>query len=260
MRITLLSLLALSLFFACKSEPKAPPAQPLTVEVQAIKLKDVVKDSSMVEIEVDYPTLTGGPNAAATAIINDSIRSAMYGCIGAPLNVPVPAAFDSALVRMREQMKMDEPPIPGMDYKRTFAGKVAANTPRWISLEMNWYEYMGAAHGMYSTVLESYDLNTGKQIALTEIISDTTAFQPVLEKAYLEAKQKQMEDPKVTLKDILYDDVAKLPINQNYCLTKEGIRFNYQPYEVAAYALGETDVLVTWEQLGNLADKKKWME
>jgi hypothetical protein len=43
-----------------------------------------------------------------------------------------------------------------------------------------------------------------------------------------------------------------------YCLVSEGVRFIYNPYEVAPYAVGQTDILLTWEQLGKLADKSKW--
>jgi len=43
-----------------------------------------------------------------------------------------------------------------------------------------------------------------------------------------------------------------------FCVLPEGVRFIYNPYEVAAYAFGQTDILLTWAQLGTLADKSKW--
>jgi hypothetical protein len=45
-----------------------------------------------------------------------------------------------------------------------------------------------------------------------------------------------------------------------WCVVPEGVRFIYNPYEIAAYALGQTDITLTWAQLGSLADQKKWLE
>lgn len=44
----------------------------------------------------------------------------------------------------------------------------------------------------------------------------------------------------------------------NFAVTTEGVEFYYNPYEVAAYVFGPTDILFTWEQLGRLADKARW--
>ena len=45
----------------------------------------------------------------------------------------------------------------------------------------------------------------------------------------------------------------------NVGVVAEGIRFFYNAYEVAPYAVGAGDVLLTWDQLGALADKGKWI-
>jgi hypothetical protein len=41
-------------------------------------------------------------------------------------------------------------------------------------------------------------------------------------------------------------------------IVREGIRFLYNPYDVASWAVGRTDVLLTWEQLGALAERTRW--
>jgi hypothetical protein len=49
-----------------------------------------------------------------------------------------------------------------------------------------------------------------------------------------------------------------LALPSNVCIIKEGVRFVYNPYEIMAYAYGMSDVVITWEELGKLADRAKW--
>ena len=59
--------------------------------------------------------------------------------------------------------------------------------------------------------------------------------------------------------DLLFPDL-KFDLPQNIAVVKEGIRFLYNPYEMTAYALGEFDLLLTWEQLGGLIKKENWLD
>jgi Protein of unknown function (DUF3298) len=101
----------------------------------------------------------------------------------------------------------------------------------------------------------TYDLATGKRVGITEFVTDTTAVVKMLEQAF--RKDKQVGE-KENIADHLLIPQMMLPINAG--LVQEGIRFYYNPYEIAAYALGPTDVILTWEQLGALADRKKWIK
>jgi hypothetical protein len=76
--------------------------------------------------------------------------------------------------------------------------------------------------------------------------------------AFIEEKKEPGESPK--LADLVFPEFKQLPMPMQWCVVPEGVRFIYNPYEIAAYALGQTDITLTWAQLGSLADQKKWLE
>ncbi len=245
-------------FFACQpNTPPAPPAAPLTVTMTEVKKENCVHDTICATLHLSYPVLNGGPNAAVTAAINDSIQDFLFLVAEANPDLPLAQSIDSAALAMFEMLKEDVS-MRGGEYEMSFTNeltsKVLWQTNRFLSLEMNTFAFSGGAHGMYGTLLETFDLTTGKTPALTDIIRDTSALRPLLENAFL--KSKQADAPDATLRDLLLVEQLTMPVM--YCVLPEGVRFVYNPYEVAAYAVGQTDILLTWEQLGKLADKSKW--
>ena len=48
-----------------------------------------------------------------------------------------------------------------------------------------------------------------------------------------------------------FDD-NKFSLNDNFALTEDGIRFFYNSYEIAPYALGTTDITISYDSIKNL--------
>ena len=243
---------------ACQpNNPPAPAAAPLTVTMAKWNKENCLRDSICATLSLSYPVLTGG--TTATAAINDSIEAFVYLVAEPDPNLPLPQAFDSAALKMFVMLREDEA-MRGSEYTMSFTNeltsKVLWQNSRYLSLEMNTYSFRGGAHGMYGTLLETFDLATGKPLDLTAIIKDTMALRPLLEKAFVDAKKTDVPD--ATLRDLLLPEIKQLPMPAMYCLIPEGVRFVYNPYEVAAYAVGQTDILLTWQQLGALAEQAKW--
>jgi hypothetical protein len=49
-----------------------------------------------------------------------------------------------------------------------------------------------------------------------------------------------------------------LPVPVHFGIVADGVQFLYNPYDVASWAVGRTDVLLTWEQLSGTADRTRW--
>jgi hypothetical protein len=256
---TVLAMLCFCLLQACKNEAPSP-STPLLYQTNRINLQDCVKDSTCAELKVMYVQFTGGTNPVAISAINDSIRLAALDCVGADPKIPVPATFDSAVATLKALMMSDNPDRSGMGYYREFDSKLRLQNAVLVSVEMNMSDYMGGAHGGAASVFSSYDLNTGKSIPLTAVVSDTNALRPMLDKGFVGAKKEGAEDPNLQLTDLLYPGLTTLPISTNFCILNEGLAFMYQPYEVAPWAVGATEIILTWEQLGALVDKRKWLK
>lgn len=254
------TILGATTFFACQpSAPGPAAASPLTVTIATVKKEKCLRDSVCATLDLSYPVLSGG-NAAITNAVNDSIMAFVYLAADADPAWPMAQVFDSAAQKMYGMLEEDAAmrgadAIP-MSFTNELKSKVLWQTNKYLSLEMDTWSFSGGAHGMYGTLLETFDLATGKILDLTAIIKDTTALRPLLEKAFVEAKKE--DAPDLTLQDLLFPEFKQLPMPVIYCIVAEGVRFMYNPYEVAPYAVGQTDILLTWTQLGGLADKGKW--
>lgn len=252
------------LLFSCKNESKpaeAATGDAFTVKYEEYHSKKCVRDTVCVAVDIIYPVLQGGNQSAVLQSINDSTNALIGMLIGMENPRPVPAGFDSAAIELYnmldEQVRSMTDMVPD-GYALEITGKASWQTARYLSYQIGSYSYAGGAHPNSYLALMTYDLTTGKALTLPQIIADTTALRPLLEAGMLEAKKEF--DPEITLKEMLFEPDQPLAFPQNFAVTAEGVHFYYNPYEVAAYAYGPTDIMLSWEKLGKLADRSKWVQ
>lgn len=257
-----LTLLLLSLVtFACQQDkPATPVAPPVTVAFQEYKFEKCVKDSVCARINASWPVLSGGTNAAAIKAINDSLQ--LYAGAGMMSNhqMPLEKALDSTSLELYALLETDlkERPDWTSSYEQELTSQKVLQNSKIVSFNINASGFTGGAHGYYASAFSTFELTTGKELMLTDIISDTIALRPMLEKAFVDEKKADMPD--ATLKDLLLNPDAPLALPVNVCIVQDGVSFFYNPYEVASWAVGPTAITLTWDQLGALADRKKWIE
>ncbi len=114
-------------------------------------------------------------------------------------------------------------------------GDVETLTPKVLSYATNVSEYSpGAAHGNYGISYINYDLETGKIIKLSDILTPEGIVEMPIR---LRSTAEQMRDV------IGRTDIDALPGGDNFYITASyELVFSYQPYEVASYAQGEIQI------------------
>jgi len=247
-------------FFACKQDKPTVSTAPITITDTKLNAQDCVHDSICASISLVLPQLSGGSNPAAVAAINDSLRLLALSALEVNPKLSLQAGFDSSMLdlfnNLKEHIKMS-PDWPG-SYTREVTGKNLWQSSQFVSFETNMYSFTGGAHGGFASILRTYDISSGKSVSLTDVVRDTASLVPMLETGFVAAKKEGTQE--LNLSDLLFEEFKRLPVTTNFCLVKEGVRFFYNPYEVAAWAVGSTEITLTWEQLGALADKKKWVQ
>lgn len=244
-------------FIACRENTSKTNIAPLQSIAVTKSVRECLRDSICYNISLNYPEFTGGPNPAATNAINDSLRLGVYSILEVNMQLSLEAAIDSARVHMRRLLSLDMemmPDITDREYYSEVDGSMLWQNGQYLSVEMNASGFTGGAHGYYGTALTTYDLNTGKSLLLSAVISDPEALRTMLGEAFVAEKQEMV--PGVTLAELLLEPDQPLALPVNFCILPEGIRFMYNPYEVAPYAVGQTDIMLSWEQLGQLAKIK----
>lgn len=239
---------------ACQPNASAPAKAPLTAQPSTFTKKTCgAQPEQCASIELKYFEFAGGEATVATAV-NDSIRHFMLASVGGNHALPFKTALDSAAAEFAKGYFEGGSEIPVFIEANT---TVLLQNSKILSLALSENSYQGGAHPNSATILYTFDLSSGKVAGITDLVKDTTMLLPLLEAGFRKAKEMK---PGETLADYLYPDLKSLPLSQFVCVVPAGLRFFYNPYEVGPYAIGSTDITLTWEELGKLADKSRWIE
>lgn len=116
---------------------------------------------------------------------------------------------------------------------------------------IEYNEYTGGAHGIYMTTFLNMDLRTLAPIRLDDLfVSD-------YKEALTDLLWNQlMADNKVTtrqeLEDMGYATTGDLEPTENFYISKEGITFFYNVYDIAPYVMGPVKITLPYEMLQHL--------
>lgn len=258
-----LSLATFLLLFACtQNKPSQPPTAALAVvKMEEKTMRKCARDSTVcAEVTLRYPTLSSERNVAAISAINEALREKALTGLEANPKMSVEQALDSVqknlLAMLKEHLKMS--PDWDADYTKGVNTETLLNSARFVSFEMTCSGFTGGAHPYYHASLTTYNLSSGQPVQLSDIVRDTAALRPMLEEGFVDAKKEAMPD--ATLADLLFPELTQLPLPTNVCIVPDGLRFFYNPYEVAPWAVGPTEITLTWEQLRDLVERGKWVD
>jgi hypothetical protein len=131
----------------------------------------------------------------------------------------------------------------------SYGMEVLDNRGDRVSLAYNNYWYTGGAHGNYGASLATYDLKQQKTLILDDVFKPN--YKPTLNAALARSVRRYFGlAPKAPLTEALFEN--KIEANDNFAVTSKGILFNYDPYEIAAYAAGQIQLFVPFEELKNV--------
>ena len=108
---------------------------------------------------------------------------------------------------------------------------------------MRYYSYTGGPHGVGGNEYLTVDMTTHKVLTLSDIIDQKKLpeVKELLWSFYTDYGRIKDEDAFTKKTDF---DVSK-----NFYLAHDGIHFIYDEYEIASYADGEQDLVISWGQL-----------
>lgn len=210
-----------------------------------------------VTVSVAYFLLKDDSKAALA--INDSLRQLTAGSIVGWLDSTTIANNPDARTNLNkaaslfaadyESMMKDMDKLGGCWELKTTADTVYAG-PNALTVKVETFAYTGGAHPNTNLSFYTFDRKTGKALSLNDLVTDTTALLNVVEMAF---RKQQNLPPQYNLEErgyFLRDGRFFLPANMG--VGRNGLIFYYNPYEIAAYALGPIEVTVPYEQLNGI--------
>ena len=103
--------------------------------------------------------------------------------------------------------------------------------------------YEGGAHGINQQITMNFEAKTGRQLTLADIFA--TGYEQPLKTVLLKAlKAKTGCNSLSALHDKGYLYSMDIFPSENFILSEEAITFIYNPYEIAPYAMGSTELII----------------
>jgi hypothetical protein len=140
----------------------------------------------------------------------------------------------------------------GMDFPwfLDITGTIEYFNPQIISYSLSHGVYTGGAHPNSFTAFYNFDPNTGKAFTLTDLFGkyNTEKLDRLLDKIY--RKENDIPVKADLQKHGLF--VEKITANNNFAVTKDGMIFYYNQYEIAPYSAGPIEIQVTYKELKDI--------
>lgn len=133
---------------------------------------------------------------------------------------------------------------------------VLFNSSEIFTIEEFTYAFTGGAHGNYGTSYYNFDIAKGQKIELTDILKANyepalkMIAEPIFKAAYLSEGMTKYSEAG------FYFENDEFILTDNYAITKQGLKFVYNPYEVAPYALGQQEIVIPYTLLQELIKKE----
>lgn len=258
----------LVLVFSCKNEPKAPEA-PKAVMVSSLSLDkkggtDCDQPDTMrmncVEINLKYPAVEQGSDALKQGVTAWA-NSFLVGVLAPETNadsaasVSLEAAADGFIASHKQFAEESGGSVMGYWVAESH-DTTLLNDGKHLTLEISSYSYAGGAHGSPMAAVATFDVESGKQLVWTDLVTDTEALKALLEKKYREVRADLFQ-PTDGSEPFQFDDIFVFDLPVNYGLVKDGLYCHYLHYEVGPYAIGNTQFVLPYAELGALSKIKQ---
>jgi hypothetical protein len=125
------------------------------------------------------------------------------------------------------------------------------NAQKVIGFSLTQYTYAGGAHGVTYTTYVNFDTQSGKQLKLKDFITDEGMI--ILNKiGEIKFRQNFGLAPNADLKkEGFIFPKNEFALNKNFIITPNGAKFLFNPYEVAAGALGAIEIEFSYNDIKN---------
>ena len=261
---SLACLFLLALVFSCQNNKPVPP-QVVTVGSLQLQqqsgtdcnLPDTLSRTNCAQISLYWPVIEQG-SIALKNNVNQWATRYLSGILVPSPDAKTPAAGSveaAAKLFFEEHRKFAQESggsVMAGGWVAESEYRVLLNDGRYLTLEITSYTYLGGAHGSPGAAVATFDVLTGKILTWDDLVTDKAAFKILAEKKFRETRTDLFISTD-GIESFEFDATTPFALAQNFGLVQDGIYFHYLVYEVGAYAIGNTQMTIPYEELGTLA-------
>jgi len=220
---------------------------------------DTTKGALRIDISVEIPVCYD--DSAVLHAIRNEIISNLFGpeYIKFPVDSVVrqftkDLIFDYKDTNQALLEQLDSTSLYTFDNEHTLEGFSLLSDERIYSYGINRYVFMGGAHGLSTTNYFVFNLKNGKKVTEKDIFvaGYEQKLSDLLKTRIIEqSKEDENTTPIISLEETDYWVDAIKP-NGNFYVTDESINYVFNPYEIAPYYMGQTEVILPFDRLKSL--------
>lgn len=127
--------------------------------------------------------------------------------------------------------------------------RVTLNNTDFLSLVLDYYEYTGGAHGNYYSIGYNIRLSDGEILTLKDILKPNS-LQALSE--FCVEEILNMFDANSLNDAGFFEDDLDISDDQDFYITPDALVIQFDPYEVAPFAMGSIEVKLKLSQIKNI--------
>ncbi len=254
-----LLVLGFFILFGCKNE--TPPSQHQTGETPLPLIESITTElregdcdngnfeSKCASISLKYPSVKNGSERLKKNVANWA-NDFMVGMLDPSLEPDEETTLESAMqgfVEMHREMTLEMPGLPSY-YTVEVTDTILMQNKEHLTLRLDSYSFTGGVHPNAFAAVATFDLENGERLRIGDLVPNIEALHALTEKKFREVHAESFAE------GFDFSEGWPFKLADNIGLIEEGLFFCYVPYEVAPYAMGFTEFVITYEELKLIAD------
>lgn len=155
-----------------------------------------------------------------------------------------------AFINSYDEFRNEEYGSPWAWYSDIHA-HVLENNSNYLSIAIDYDDFMGGAHGNHGMIFSNYNIKTKKRIVLNDIIPAGKMDSLTLIAKEIFIKQEGIDGKVKTFDNYFFKDNI-FSLNDNFLLQDSSILFLYNIYEIKPYVDGMTNLEIPYQDIKSL--------
>lgn len=204
-----------------------------------------------------YVELSSDDNPLLQAAVREYVSETLGGTYEGAYDSAdsIVAYYGQEMKKKMETVYKENPTGGHFTYRNSYEIKKSVDTTAYVTYLAYYDEFTGGAHGSYTLFGTTFRKSDGRRFGW-EMLHDTQdeTFHQLLKSGlrdYFAAGDCDVDtDEKLKMMIFVDADIDYLPLPQAVpYLSKEGVTFIYQCYEIAPYAAGTPTFTVPWDKI-----------
>lgn len=204
-------------------------------------------------IHFSYPRIVGSGNKSLNDTLDAQIQKWLTGSLTGSEDALSPEAFSKAFISDYEAFRKEYPENSAKWFIRRKVDFIANNN-RYVTLQLSEENYLGGAHGMSLNLFANFSFETGERINLEDLVAEgqMEKLEQLAEGLFRQEKEipegQSLQDAGYFYMEESGND-SPFFLTNNFAITREGLLFYYNPYDIAPYSMGATILKVPFREI-----------